>query len=318
MKRFARIFCAPLLAILCLCGPPAAAEEPPAVEPTQGRVADPAAPDLGEKLQGNLRDLESWVILEEEIVPEPPLLRLEVGFVAFIEARSRIRSDRGGLRGSDLQDLEGEQGLETSGVGPYLNFSLGGKVRGGGEVFQFVRGGDFSPQSESVDFNGNRMAERGDLLRSRFEFLAISSYVEWDVLYGQKYRIGLLGGLRYFRLDFDLTGISIRTGRNFTSRIQGELISPSFGGLIELTPFPYLTVSTQAQFMNWSWHAVELASARYFELRMGARLNLIPDVFTIGVEYRFLVLDVLPRDASGRLEGALTASGLGFNLGFAF
>lgn len=330
-QRPSRAALAPCCLLLCLAGlapawaepegPDAQAEaEPAGSAPTSSEPAT-AAPDLGGKLQGNLRELESWLIFEEEIVPEPPLVRLDIGFVAFIEARSRIRSDKGGLRGSDLEDLEGEQGLETSGLGPYINFNVGGKVRGGGEVFQFVRNGQFMAQEKELVFSGARLAIPGDLVRSRFEFLALSSYVEWDILYGQKYRIGLIGGLRYFRLDLDLTGLSVRgarRGTSFTSRVQGELLSPSFGGLIELSPFPYLTVSTQVHFMSWSWRAVELSSARYFELRLGARLNVIPETFSIGLEYRFLVVDVLPQAGSGRVQGALTASGLGVNLGFSF
>lgn len=269
-----------------------------------------------------LRALESWIVLEEETAPEPPLLRLEAGLMGFIESRSQLRADRAGVRGTDLTDLETQQGLQSGGLGPWLELSIGGKVRGGADLLRFVRGGSgFDQQDDPVDFDGRRVADAGDYLESSFKFLSVGAFVEWDVLYGRTYRIGLVGGLRYFRLDFDLRSLKVQRPpyQTFHTRVRGELLSPFFGGLIELTPFSYLSVYTQVQFMNWSWDAVELSEARYFHFRLGARLNVIPEFFSIGLEYRFLILSAKPSQTnSRRLEGDLSANGLGVYVTVAF
>ena len=269
-----------------------------------------------------LRALESWIVLEAETAPEPPLLRLEAGLIGFIESRSQLRADRAGRRGTDLRDLEAEQGLQSGGLGPWLELSIGGKVRGGFDLLQFVRGpSGFDQQDEPVDFDGRRVAERGDFLESSFEFLSLGAFVEWDLLFGRTYRIGLVGGLRYFRLDFDLRSLQVQRPpyQTYQTRVRGELLSPFFGGLIELTPFPYLSVYTQVQFMNWSWETVDLSEASYFNFRLGARLNVIPELFSVGLEYRFLILSAKPSEAGGRrVEGELAASGLSVYVTVAF
>lgn len=300
--------------------------EPPESLPWEGDSEEegtrPApTPEGRPGIQGNLRELESWLILEEEIVPDPPLIRLELGFLGVIETRSQIRVDRRGLRGTSLEDLEENQGLESGALGPWVSFSFGGKLRGGGEALYFERRGEFTQQEEAVLFDGIEIAAPGDFVRTRFAFLSLSSYVEWDILYGRRYRIGLLGGLRYFRLDIDLEGALLNpTARTVKRRVRGELLSPSFGGLIELTPFPYLTVFSQAQFMNWSWEDAGLARASYFEFRIGAKLNVIPDFLSLSLEYRFLNVKARPTLGSrgGRVEGSLSANGLSFSIGLAF
>ena len=196
------------------------------------------------------------------------------------------------------------------------------KVRGGADFLRFVRSGSgFDQQKDPIDFAGRRVAEAGDYLQSSFEFLSLGAFVEWDVLYGRTYRIGLVGGLRYFRLDFELRSLKVQRPpyQSFGTRVFGELLSPFFGGLIELTPFPYLSVYTQAQFMNWSWRSLELSESRYFHFRLGARLNLIPETFSVGLEYRFLVLGANPSSTRGRrLEGELSANGLSAYVSFSF
>jgi len=272
-------------------------------------------------IEGNLRELESWLILEEEIVPDPPLIRLELGFLGVIETRSRVRVDRRGLRGSSLENLEEEQGLESGSIGPWISFSFGGKLRGGGEALYFSRRGDFTRQDEEISFDGIQLAAPGDFVRAKFEFLSLSSFVEWDILYGRRYRIGLLGGLRYFRLNVDLEAAKFSpSARTVERRVRGELLSPSFGGLVELTPFPYLTMFSQAQFMNWSWRHAGLAEASYFEFRIGARLNVIPEFLSLSLEYRFLNVRARPvlGARGGRIEGSLSANGLSFSIGLAF
>jgi hypothetical protein len=263
-----------------------------------------------------LRALESWIVLEEETAPDAPLLRFDLGFVGVIETRSQIRADRGNVPGTRLDDLEQNQGMSPSGIGPWVELSLGSKIRGGVDAMEFSRRGRrFEQQDDAVDFNGVRMAEPGDYLRAHSSFLTLSGFVEWDLLFGRTYRIGFVGGMRYFRLDFELESIRFGAGRptTRTERVRGELISPVFGGLVELTPFPYLSVYTHAQFMNWSWERLGLEEARFFQLRLGARLNVIPDVLGIGFEYRFLSLRAEPsaRSTGGRrVEGAIVANGL--------
>lgn len=267
----------------------------------------------------SLEYLESWIVLEEEAAPEPPLVRLDVGFVAYIEVESSTRVDRRGITGTDMDDLEEEQGLDSSGVGPWIELSIGGKVRGGVEASFFSRGGDFEVQDEEIVFDGVQVAEPGDIVEARMDFLTLTGFVEWDALYGKTYRIGMLAGLRYFRLEQELTGV--RSGlrpTKITERVRGELISPFFGGLAELTPFPYLTVFTRVQFIIWSWDAVDLKESRYLQFRLGASLNPIPDVLSITSEFRFLVVRARSSGSGRRYEGAISAVGLAITLGLRF
>ena len=77
---------------------------------------------------------------------------------------------------------------------------------------------------------------------------------------------------------------------------------------------------SQAQFMNWSWRDAGLAEASYFEFRIGARLNVIPEFLSLSLEYRFLNVRARPvlGARGGRIEGSLSANGLSFSIGLAF
>lgn len=285
-------------------------------------LAQPAQAQEKDRLK-KFREWESWIVLEEEDSPEPPLLRLEVGLLAYFEVRTSLRADRHGVIGSELDDLEENQGLDAGGAAPWIEFSLGGKVRGGADGSWFVRGGDLELQTDQVVFDGIELARPGDYVRAEFEFLSLSGFVEWDALYGKTYRIGLLGGLRYFRMDFDMEGVrATLQPHSIKVRTRGELVSPFFGGLVELSPFPYLNVFTRVQFMSWSWEQVNLKDGRYFQFRLGFQINPVPGVVSVGLEYRFLrVRAVAATSNSGtgrRLEGAINANGLAFSVTLAF
>lgn len=288
--------------------------------PTPSAQAQELTPkkDLAERL----REFESWIILEEEDVPEPAFLRLDLGFLAFIENRSRIRADRNNRVGTRLDDLEGSQGLDTAGVGAYGEFSLGGKIRGAADMLWYDRGGQNEQQSEEVVFDGVTMAQPGDFLRTRFEFLSLAGFVEWNAVYGKTYRIGLQGGLRYFRFDIEVTAARSRLQPPVRQQsLTAEILSPFFGGLIELTPFPVLSVFTSVQFIIWSWEQVKLRSTRFLNFRMGLTINPIPGVFGLTVEYRFLVVQAENSGSSRgdrRVEGALTSNGVGISVALHF
>lgn len=264
-----------------------------------------------------LGELEDWFVLEEEDAPEPPLLRLEVGVLAFVESRTEMRSFKGGARGSELRDLEQQQGLDEGFVAPWLELSIGSKVRGGADAFFFVRGGENTIQDETLVFDGEVVATPGYPARPRFSLVSVSGFVAWDALYGRTYRLGLLGGLRYFRLDAAFTGVL--DGVETTHRARGELLSPFFGGSFHLTPFPYLTVSSRVQFMNWSWRAVGLREARYFDFRLGAQINVVPGALGVALEYRFLVIQAEARERGDPgLDAAMAAHGLSLALVFTY
>ncbi|RMG11177.1 MAG: hypothetical protein D6731_16035 [Planctomycetota bacterium] len=263
-------------------------------------------------------DLESWIVIEEEEAPEPPFFQASVGFLSWVEAQTNLRADKDGVRGTRLVDLEEEHGLDEQGIGPWAELSLGGAVRGGADAAWVYRGGHFEPQRGPVLFDGARVAGRNDLLRTELTFFTASGFVEWDLLVGRSYRLGLLGGTRYFRLDVDLRAFGARGSRQESAR--GELFSPYFGGLIELLPFPYFSVLVRAQFMNWSWSSVGLREARFFEFRLGAKLWPWPRRLSLGVEFRFLSLRASGREArsADSLELALAASGAVFFCEVAF
>ena len=78
-------------------------------------------------------------------------------------------------------------------------------------------------------------------------------------------------------------------------------------------------MSARIQFMNWSWSAVDLKDARYLDFRLGALVHLVPEVFSVGLEYRYFVVRATgSADEDRRLEAAMAGSGVGLTLSFTF
>jgi hypothetical protein len=262
-----------------------------------------------------MEELQSWIVIEEASAPEAPLVRFDLALLAWIDVRSRVRATRSGLEGTRLENLEENQGLDQEGLALWSEGTLGDKVRGGADVSYFLRGGGYQRQEGLVAFDGVHIAAPGDYVETRFEYLSIGGFVEWDALYGRTYRLGLVGGLRYFRLDIDMQAARARSPFQLSVHTRGELISPFFGGLIELTPFPYLSVSSRVQFMNWSWEEVNLQEARYLQFRLGVSVHPVPEVLSIGLEYRFLIVRAEGTDRRNRItEGALAANGVALSI----
>lgn len=278
-------------------------------------------PDPLEEGDLDFEELEKWIVLREEAAPPPPLVRAQLGPVFWIDVQSEIRADRAGVRGTRLDDLEGAQGLRSSGVSPWIELSIGRDVRGGADVLYLERGGEPTRQDGDVFFDGVHLAAPGDVVDTRFQLLTTSGYVEWDPLYGKTYRFGLLGGVRYFRLQAKFRGVrSQLSPAVVTLRRRAELLSPLFGGFVELTPFEMLTVSARVQFMNWSWSDVGLRDARYLEFRLGGVVQLIPGVLGVGADFRYLVVRAEGDndDDRRRMEGGMAASGVALTLTLAF
>jgi hypothetical protein len=261
-------------------------------------------------------------LFEEEAAPDPPLLRVDFGVVGWVENRTEIRSDRFNQVGTQFEDLEQEQGLASAGAAPWIELTIGGRWRGGADASWFVRGGErLKQQEERAVFDGVVLAEPGDYLRTSFQLLTCSGFVQWDALYARTYRLGLVGGVRYFRLDATMEGVRRQLPHSRSVRVRGELLSPFFGGHVELTPFPYLSVLTKIQFMAWSWEKIGLKEARYFEFRLAATLHVIPELLSLTVEYRFRVIRVEARantTRARRILGGMQSNGLVFGVSLRF
>ena len=332
-----------LPALLCLAAAAAGQEARPG---NQGGTFGPGLPDRGPRsggpggLQappapgqppdasppaGGPRDsrLDTYGVLDEPERPEPPLLRAHVALVGWIECRTSIRADRSGVLGTDLDDLESELGLDGAGVAPWVELSVGQEVRGGVDGTWFGRGGDLVRQERRIVLDGRLVAEPGGYARAQFALLSLGTFVEWDFLYDATYRIGLVGGVRYFRFDLEVKSQVTPSDTAF-SRVEtrGELISPYFGGLVELTPFPYLSVLARIEFMNWSWNAVELREARYFSLRLGFAVHPVPERVSIGAELRYARIRAQGREREGRggsrVDGELGTLGLALVVNVSF
>lgn len=319
-----------LLVVALLAATPALGQDdaPSAGAPTDfpRRPSLPSSNDAGDEppeLEDDLdfEELERWIVLREEAAPPPPLVRLQVGPVLWVDVQSEIRADAMGVRGTRLDDLEEQQGLTGSGASPWLELSIGSDLRGGADLLYLDRGGQPTVQDADVFFDGVHVARPGDVIDARFQMFTTSGYVEWDPLYGRTYRFGLIGGVRYFRLQASFTGA--RPGlapEVLTVRRTAELISPFFGGFVELTPFEYLTVSTRVQFMNWSWSDIGLKDARYLEFRLGGVVHVIPGILGIGADFRYFVIRAEGDDDDDdhRLEAGLAGSGVGLTLTLTF
>lgn len=253
--------------------------------PASGQDDD--APPAGEGFR--FGDWQDWVTVESDDAPEPPLLRLQVGLLASIDVKTEVKADKANLIGTRLNDLETDQGLASSGLAPWVELSLGGAIRAGADMTWLLRFGDFTRQTQAVVFDGRQLADPGEQLKSQTSYFDVGAFGEWDFLYGKNYRIGVVGGARYLRLDVELTGLRQREPILESAKIRGELLSPFFGGLVELSPFPYLSVCTQIQFMNWSWQQIGLKKTRYVRFRLGFTVR--PTSWLgFGAEYWFEVV----------------------------
>ncbi len=255
-----------------------------------------------------LGQFESWVTVEDEFALAPPWLRSSVGLLAWIETRTSLK-----IGGTELDDLETNQGLDSGGAGAWIELTIGQKIRGGVDGTYIKRLGDRAEQEEQLVIDGDLVGNVGDDVKTTSSFFTVGLLLEWDVLYGKTYRIGLLGGVRYFKTSTTIRGFL--PGDVVRKTSGGELISPFFGGQVMLTPFPMFSVLTRIQFMNWSWHSVGLKEARFFEFRLGAIFHLIPEVLSLSLEYRFMAIQA---EANGSDDGALSANGLVVAVSFSF
>ncbi len=297
--------------------PDSASSSSPGAQPDEAGVMD----DLGESFDealDRLEALESWIVLREETAPAPSLVRLAAGVIVFLEVQSETQSDRGSV----LENLEEEQGLPASGPAAWLNLSIGGSVRGGFDAMYFARRASLSRQKQTVRFDNQTIAGPGELAACDLSVFTCSGYVEWNPLHGPTYRLGLLGGLRYFDVDVDFRGVRSDPLRPEThGRERGELISPYFGGHVELTPFPALSVSAHMQFMNWSWSAAGLKDARYLEFGLGAMVYVVPGRLGFGAELRYFFAQAethIDDDKGQQLEIGVSATGVAFTVLFQF
>ncbi|MEZ6184317.1 MAG: hypothetical protein R3F62_04805 [Planctomycetota bacterium] len=282
-----------VLAALCACGLVAVAEE------------------------GQGAGLDEWITLDEDAAREPPWVQIETGFVGWLECRTRVRADNNGVRGTELRNLEQDQGLPSSGIGPAFRLSVGQALRVGLKGDHLVRSGEFERQDEPITFKGVRLAEPGSYVRSRFELLSLGTFAAWSPIAGADYRLTFYGGLQYFRFELKLTGTPQSAAQpTFRSeRVRGELLSPVFGGQFELRPFDALGIYTRIEFMNWSWKEAQLKDAEYFDFRLGGRIYFLDDLLAFGGEYRFMLLSAeTSGDDDRRVDGAVGLNGLAFFL----
>lgn len=296
---------------------PGLPDSTPEVPPEESGVMD----DLGESFDealDRLEALESWIVLREETAPAPRLVRAAAGVIVFLDVQSETQSDRGTV----LDNLEQEQGLPGSGPAAWLDISIGGSVRGGFDAMYFARRGELSRQTSEVRFDNQTIAGPGDVAACDLSVFTCSGYVEWNPLHGSTYRLGVLGGLRYFDVNVELRGVRNDLNRPEThGRERGELVSPYFGGHVELTPFPALSVSAHVQFMNWSWSAAGLKEARYLEFGLGAMVYVVPGRLGLGAEMRYFFAQAETRlddDDGQQLEVGASATGVAFTVLFQY
>ena len=259
---------------------------------------------------------------EDRTAPEPPWVRGEVALIGWLETRTELRSDRFQMAGTDLDDLEDELGLASGGLSPWVELSIGQTWRAGADVSFFGRTGQLRQVERDIVFDGQLIAARGEFAESSLSLLNAAAFAQFYPFYERDFRIGLVGGARYFRLNARVEGARGDPNDPLPgSRVRGELISPFFGGELTLIPFSYLEVGAKIQFMNWSWAEVGLKRADYLDFRIGGRLSVIPERLGIGLEYRYLLVAAEARSnvtRARRIVSSLTAHGLALTLTITF
>jgi hypothetical protein len=281
----------------------------------------PSPPSLKERVKEVLRPrrLPAWLALEEEEAPDPPVVRAEAGIIGwpYVKTAIQVGRRRGGDPGMEISDVERDMGLPRSGVSPFFEASFGQEVRVGGSFLDLDREGRLRQANTTIDAGGRVLAEPGDLVSARVRYTQAEGYVLWDVLYGARYRIGPLGGVRFTRIASELRGIKSAGSR--AALVQhvnsiDDVASPFFGGHIELDPVELFTVYADVRVVDWAWEAVGLRDQRTFSSRLGVSLSLFEGLVGMALDFRFLssTLDSGNSNSHSRTHYTIDAAGVGF------
>ncbi len=257
--------------------------------------------------------LPSWLAVEEEGTPEPPVVRAEAGVILWPFLRTSIQlGEPGGDPGTEINDAESKLGLPREGVSPFAEISVGKTIRFGMDVLDIERSERLRTVYEMVDAKGVILAQPGGMIGTRFDYLQTSAYLEVELLRGASYRIALLAGARYLRVSTRLRGLQ-SDGNVIAVTSQSDVFSPFFGGTVELHPVPVFSVFASIRFIDWSWAAIHLREQNTFTSRLGCAVSFLDGLLGLALDLRFLSSQ-LDTGSSGATRGTFALQGLGVGL----
>ncbi len=259
---------------------------------------------------------------EKDKAPAPPLVQADAGIVLWPFLRTSIRVSReGGDRGTRISSAEDTGGLARRAISPWIDATIGRSVRFGLSAIDLRREGEYTRVDEPVIAGGRVLANAGGYLETDVEYTQADAYVQWDLLAGKKYRIGLIGGARLIRIASKLRGIQTQPINLQTVSVSDVIWSPFFGGHLEFAPVPIFAFYANVRFIDWSWSAIGLQEQRTYEMRLGFRATIVPELFTAAFEFRFLSSFLDPADLNGGRNFSryqLDAGGIAFVLGIQY
>ncbi|MBI3722970.1 hypothetical protein HY251_03295 [bacterium] len=235
--------------------------------------------------------------------------------LAWPVLRTSIKIGRqGGDPGREITDAEEQLGLPHQALSPYVEASVGSIVRAGADFLDLDRSERFRTVHETVNAKGVLLANPGGQVASRFHYLQASAFVEWEVVRGASYRFALIGGARYLRIATRLRGLQPDGSVLAVSR-ESDVLSPFFGGSVELTPVPTFAVFASVRFIDWAWSDIQLREQRYFISRIGAEVKFFDGAVGVALDFRFLSSS-LDTGAVGKTRGrfVLDAAGVGLSV----
>jgi hypothetical protein len=264
----------------------------------------------------------SWLLADEEEAPDPPIVKAEAGVIAWPYLRTEILLGRkGGRHGQTIDDAEDQLDLADRWASPFVLATAGTTIRGGLYALDLDRQGFLRPTSTTVDLGGDRVLARpGDLAQCAVHYSQLDLYAQWDVLYGARYRLTVLGGARFIKISTRIEGIETQPVDLQSVSVSDVLASPILGGEVDLIPISFLTVYVNIRFIDWAWKDIHLREQRTFEMRFGVKVDVYEDMLSFALDFRFINMFVNATDLTGGnfAQIEIEAGGLGFSVVFQY
>ncbi len=264
----------------------------------------------------------SWLLADEEEAPDPPIVKAEACLIAWPYLRTEILLGRkGGPRGQQIDDAEDQLDLPDRWVSPFVLATAGTTIRGGLYALDLERESHFRRTDTTVDAGGGRLlAHPGDYAQCSLRYSQLDLYAQWDIIYGARYRLTVLGGARFIHIATRLQGIQTEPIDVQSVSVSDLLASPIVGGEVDLIPVSFLTVYVNIRFIDWAWKEIHLREQHTFEMRFGVKVDVYEDMVSLALDFRFINMFVNATELTGGnfAQIELEAGGLGFSVVFQY
>jgi hypothetical protein len=235
--------------------------------------------------------------------PEPPSFRATLGALAMT-LRTDLRVHPWNRMGTTLR-LERDLGLPGTNVIPAFQVTIGSKLRAEIETLLSDRSGE-GQVDRTVDYNGHVIASPGERLEASSRLLTADLRVMGPIYSRDRGRIDLVLGGKLVHTENSLENPA--TNVKTTDNMHIPVIYYGLGGEMNL----HEDVDAYARLLltYYTRSLFDQSRATYVDCGVGARYRL-SDAASLGLEYRFLRLDVAEDNGGMLTEYDLLAGGVG-------